>query len=103
MRRSGSRKARPFSGWIGRVFSRWPIDLSLALTDCRQAMKLEPGMMRARIQTGEALQDLGLGEEAAKLNVSYDLARDENKHVNEGVLTRSRRLRRAGVAKSRSG
>ncbi len=40
---------------------------NLALTDCRQAMKLEPGMMRARIQTGEALLDLGRGEEAARL------------------------------------
>jgi len=58
----------------------------LALTDCRQAMKLGPGMMRPRIQTGEALLDLGRGEEAARLNVSYDLARDENKHVNEGAL-----------------
>ena len=58
----------------------------LALTDCRQAMNQVPGMMRARIQTAEALQDLGLGEEAASLNVSYDLARDENKHVNEGAL-----------------
>lgn len=58
----------------------------LALTDCRQAMNQVPGLMRARIQTAEALQDLGLGEEAASLNVSYDLARDENKHVNEGAL-----------------
>jgi len=58
----------------------------LALTDCRQAMNLGSGMMRARIQTAEALQDVGLGEEAASLNVSYDLARDENKHVNEGAL-----------------
>jgi len=59
---------------------------SLALRDCRRAMKLEPGMMRARVQTGEALQDLGRGEEAARLQVSYDLARDENRHVNEGSL-----------------
>ena len=59
---------------------------SLALRDCRQAMKLEPGMMRARVQTGEALQDLGRGDEAARLQVSYDLARDENRHVNEGSL-----------------
>jgi tetratricopeptide (TPR) repeat protein len=58
----------------------------LALRDCRHAMKLGPGMMRARVQTGEALLDLGRGEEAAKLNVSYDLARDENKHVNEESL-----------------
>jgi tetratricopeptide (TPR) repeat protein len=58
----------------------------LALTDSRQAMKLGPGMMRARIQTAEALLDLGMGEEAARLNVSHDLARDENKHVSEGAL-----------------
>ena len=59
---------------------------SLALTDSRQAMKLAPKMIRARIQTGEALLDLGRGEEAASLDVSYSLARDENKHVNEGAL-----------------
>jgi tetratricopeptide (TPR) repeat protein len=59
---------------------------NLAFTDCRQAMKLGPGMMRARIQMGEALLDLGRGEEAAGLNVSYNLARDENKHLNEGAL-----------------
>jgi tetratricopeptide (TPR) repeat protein len=59
---------------------------NLALTDSRQAMKLVPGMIRARIQTGEALLDLGRGEEAASLKVSYNLARDENKHVNEGAL-----------------
>jgi tetratricopeptide (TPR) repeat protein len=59
---------------------------SLALTDSRQGMKLAPKMIRARIQTGEALLDLGRGEEAASLDVSYSLARDENKHVNEGAL-----------------
>ena len=73
--------------WLDRAhqfaLANWP---NLALRDCRQAMKLEPGMMRARVQTGEALQDLGRGEEAAKLQVSYNLARDENKHVNEGLL-----------------
>ena len=42
----------------------------LALRDCRRAMKLGPGMMRARVQTGEALLDLGRGDEEAKLNVS---------------------------------
>ena len=74
--------------WLDRARLFTLADRSdLALTDCRQAMNLGPGMMmRARIQTGEALLDLGLGEEAARLNVSYDLARDENKHVNEGAL-----------------
>jgi len=43
-------------------------------------------MIRAPVQPGEALQDLGRGEEAAKLQVSYNLARDENRHVNEGLL-----------------
>ena len=73
--------------WLDRARLFTLADRSdLALTDCRQAMNLGLGMMRARIQTGEALLDLGLGEEAARLNVSYDLARDENKHVNEGTL-----------------
>jgi tetratricopeptide (TPR) repeat protein len=73
--------------WLDRAHLFTLADQSdLALTDCRQAMKLGPGMMRARIQTAEALLDLGLGEEAARLNVSHDLARDENKHVNEGAL-----------------
>ena len=58
----------------------------LALRDCRRAMKIGPGMIRARVQTGEALLDLGRTEEAAKLNVSYDLARDENGHLNEEAL-----------------
>ena len=72
--------------WLDRARLFTLADRSnLALADCRQAMNLGPGM-RARIQTGEALLDLGLGEEAARLNVSYDLARDENKHVNEGAL-----------------
>jgi tetratricopeptide (TPR) repeat protein len=65
------------------TLANWP---NLALRDCRRAMKLGPGMMRARVQTGEALLDLGRGEEAAKLNVSYDLARDENRHVSEQSL-----------------
>jgi tetratricopeptide (TPR) repeat protein len=59
---------------------------NLALKDCRRAMKLGPGMMRARVQTGEALLDLGRADEAAKLNVSYDLARDVIGHVNEETL-----------------
>jgi tetratricopeptide (TPR) repeat protein len=58
----------------------------LALRDCRRAMKIGPGMIRARVQTGEALLDLGRTDEAAKLNVSYDLARDENGHLNEEAL-----------------
>jgi|ERR1700722_2577393 len=54
---------------------------NLALKDSQHAMNLAPGMMRARIQAGEALLDLGRGEEAANLSVSYDLKRDRNNHV----------------------
>jgi len=59
---------------------------NLALTDCEQARKLAPGMIRARIQAAEALQDLGRVNDAAKLSVSHDLPRDKNKHVNEEAL-----------------
>ncbi|MBV9490249.1 MAG: hypothetical protein JO069_11070 [Verrucomicrobia bacterium] len=59
---------------------------ALALRDCRRAMRLAPGMMRARVQTGEALLDLGQGDDAAKLDVSYNLKRDADKHVNEKAL-----------------
>jgi tetratricopeptide (TPR) repeat protein len=73
--------------WLDRAhlftLANWP---GLALRDCRRAMKLEPAMLRARVQTGEALQDLDRGEEAARLKVSYDLARDENRHVSEESL-----------------
>ena len=73
--------------WLDRArlftLANWP---NLALRDCRHAMKLGPGMMRPRVQTGEALLDLGRVEEAARLNVSYDLARDDNRHVSEQSL-----------------
>ena len=54
---------------------------NLALQDSKHAMTMAPAMIRARIQTGEALLDLGRGEEAANLGVSYDLPRDKNKHL----------------------
>lgn len=54
---------------------------NLALQDSKHAMNLAPAMVRARIQTGEALLDLGRGDEAANLGVSYDLPRDKNKHL----------------------
>ena len=59
---------------------------NLALKDSKQAMNLAPGTMRARIQTGEALLDLGRVEEAAKLRVSYNLKRDKNNHLPEDAL-----------------
>ncbi|PYJ40559.1 MAG: hypothetical protein DME81_00690, partial [Verrucomicrobia bacterium] len=38
----------------------------LALDDCERAMKLQPASMRARIQTAEALFDVGQPDDAAK-------------------------------------
>ena len=58
----------------------------LALDDCEQAMKLELASMRARIQTAEALFDIGQPDDAAKLQISSSLTRDKNKHVNEQAL-----------------
>jgi tetratricopeptide (TPR) repeat protein len=59
---------------------------NLALRDSEHAMNLAPGMTRARIQTGEALLDLGRGDEAANLGVSFDLKRDKNNHVTDEAL-----------------
>lgn len=64
---------------------------SLALKDSQQAMKIAPGAMRPRIQAGEALLDLARSdaaklEEAAKLSVSHDIARDKTGHVDEATL-----------------
>lgn len=58
----------------------------LALDDCEQAMKLRPESMRARIQTAEALLDTDRPDDAAKLQVSHDLRRGEDKHVSETAL-----------------
>src|SRR5262249_2207866 len=58
----------------------------LALKDCEHVMKLAPGRMRARIQSGEALLDLGRVDDAAKLDVSHDLPRDDRKHLSEEAL-----------------
>jgi tetratricopeptide (TPR) repeat protein len=58
----------------------------LALQDSSHAMNLAPGMIRARIQAGEALLDLGRGDEAANLGVSYNLKRDKSNHVPEEAL-----------------
>lgn len=58
----------------------------LALENCERAMKLQPGSTRARIQTSEALLDIGRVDDAAKLQVSKDLARADDKHVSEQAL-----------------
>jgi len=58
----------------------------LALDDCERAMKLEPASMRARIQNGEALLDVGQPDDAAKLQISSNLARDKDKHVSDQAL-----------------
>jgi tetratricopeptide (TPR) repeat protein len=58
----------------------------LALKDCEHAMKLAPGMIRARVQTGEALLDLGRVDEAADLGVSNNLKRDKNNHLPDEAL-----------------
>lgn len=59
---------------------------NLALKDSEHALNLAPGMMRARIQAGEAMVDLGRGDEAANLGVSYDLKRDKANHVPDEAL-----------------
>ncbi len=59
---------------------------NLALKDSEHAMNLAPGMMRARIQAGEALLDLSRGDEAANLGVSHDLKRDKNNHLPDEAL-----------------
>jgi tetratricopeptide (TPR) repeat protein len=58
----------------------------LALDDAERALKVQPASMRARIQTAEALLDLGRTEDAAKLQVSDKLARAEDRHVSEQAL-----------------
>jgi tetratricopeptide (TPR) repeat protein len=58
----------------------------LALEDAEHAMKLAPEMRRARIQAGEALWDLGRGNEAADLGVGNNLKRDKNNHVSDEAL-----------------
>ncbi len=52
-----------------------------ALLDCQRAMKIDPASVRARIQCGEALLDLGRAKEASALQVSADLVRAKDRHV----------------------
>lgn len=58
----------------------------LALDDCEKASKLQPTSMRARIQTAEALLDLKHDDDAAKLQVSKNLAREQSGHVSDQSL-----------------
>ena len=58
----------------------------LALDDCERAMKLQPASMRARIQTAEALFDVGQPDDAAKLQVNSKLARDKENQVSDQAL-----------------
>ena len=58
----------------------------LALDDCERASKLQTASMRARIQTAEALLDLNRVDDAAKLQVSKNLVREQNGHVSEQSL-----------------
>ena len=58
----------------------------LALDDCERAMKLQPASMRARIQTAEALFDVGQPDDAAKLQVNSKLARDKENQVSIQAL-----------------
>jgi tetratricopeptide (TPR) repeat protein len=59
---------------------------NLALKDALKAMNLDRASIRARIQAGEALQDLGRLDEAARLGVSYNLTRDKNNHLPDEAL-----------------
>jgi tetratricopeptide (TPR) repeat protein len=59
---------------------------NLALKDALRAMNLDRAAIRARIQAGEALQDLGRVDEAAHLGVSYNLTRDKNNHLPDEAL-----------------
>lgn len=59
---------------------------NLALKDAGQALNLDRARMRARIQAGEAMLDLGQVDEAAHLGVSYNLKRDKNNHLPDEAL-----------------
>jgi tetratricopeptide (TPR) repeat protein len=59
---------------------------NLALKDSEHAMNLAPGMVRARVQAGEALLDLSRLDDAANLGVSYNLKRDKNNHLPDDAL-----------------
>jgi tetratricopeptide (TPR) repeat protein len=58
----------------------------LAFHDAQRTLKLQPASMRARIQTAEALLDVDRVDDAAKLELSRDLRRGEDKHISEQAL-----------------
>jgi tetratricopeptide (TPR) repeat protein len=58
----------------------------LAQENGEKALKIQPGSMRARIQTAEALLDSNQAEAAAKLQVSSSLTRGADHHVAEQAL-----------------
>ncbi len=58
----------------------------LALDDAEHAVKLQPGSMRARIQTAEALLEVDRADDAAKLDVSKDLIRGRDRLITDEVL-----------------
>ena len=58
----------------------------LASDDCEHALKLAPASLRARVQSGEALQDSERSEQAVKLQISHDLLRADKGHVSERAL-----------------
>jgi tetratricopeptide (TPR) repeat protein len=58
----------------------------LALDDAERAFKLEPTSMRARIQTAEALLEVDRADDAAKLDVSKDLIRGNDRLATDDVL-----------------
>jgi len=58
----------------------------LALDDAERAFKLQPGSMRARIQTAEALLEVDRADDAAKLDVSKDLILGTERLVTDDVL-----------------
>jgi len=58
----------------------------LALDDAERAFKLQPGSMRARIQTAEALLEVDRADDAAKLDVSKDLIRGRDRLITDEVL-----------------
>jgi tetratricopeptide (TPR) repeat protein len=58
----------------------------LAQENGEKALKIQPGSMRARIQTAEALLDSNQADAAAKLQVSTNLVRAYDHHVAEKAL-----------------
>jgi tetratricopeptide (TPR) repeat protein len=58
----------------------------LALDDAERAFKLQHSSMRARIQIAEALLEVDRADDAAKLEVSNDLIRGNNRLVTDEVL-----------------